>query len=211
MIKEIAFKATAENEYLYPSVAIDVAMDQPFKQKIETLNHVNYFHEHLSGKTINLVCDITEGDWIPVSRWSELVCISKRFKDVFEDKLKGYWYHTNNANYFIFLLDNCIDALDEENGTLINRKKYPYWYESIEGEVFKDEVERNEYLFTLKIEPTRDLSTDKFEKLYREHGFTGIQFFKDINFKRASGRFDGARFYKYDDEGNCMKSSGGLK
>lgn len=207
MIKEIAFKSTNKNEYLYPSVIIDTIMEQPFKLNIELLKEVEYFHEKLNNNPINIINDIPNADWIPVNRWIRLVCVSKRFKDIFENKLKGYWYPTNNENYFIFLLNNCINALDEEKTTIINKKERIYWYESIENETFKSEIEKNEYLFALVQEPLRKLSTTQFENIYRENNLTGIQFYKDINFKRINNsRFDSLRFNNYDEEGNCLDS-----
>lgn len=69
---------------------------------------------------------------------------------MFEGKLKGYWHPTNNENYFIFILDNCINGLDEEKTIIVNDKEMPYWYKSIENETFKNEVSE-EYLFTLTV------------------------------------------------------------
>lgn len=205
MIKEIDFKSTDKNEYLYHSVVIDTVMEQPTLLRIELLKHIEYFHEKLNNTSINIVNDIPKADWIPVNRWTKLVCVSKKFKDVFEGKLKGYWYPTNNENYFIFLLNNCIEGLDEEKTIIINKKERVYWYESIENETFKPEVEKNEYLFSLVQEPNRKLSTAQFEKLYRENNLTGIQFYKDINFSRIDKSNDLLRFKKYDDEGNVLE------
>lgn len=206
MIKEIAFKKDNKtNECLYQSVEIDTIMEQPFKLNIELLKHIEYFHEKLNNTSINIINDIPNADWIPVDRWTKLVCVSKRFKDIFENKLKGYWYPTNNENYFIFLLNNCIKGLDEEKTIIINKKERVYWYESIENETFKLEIEEKEYLFSLVQEPLRKLSTTQFEQLYRNNNLTGIQFYKEINFNRKNNtRFDGMRFKKYDEEGNCL-------
>lgn len=205
MIKEIGFQSTKKNEYLNSLVKIDTIMEQPFKLNIELLQEIEYFNEKLSINNINIVNEIPNADWIPVDRWVDLVCVSKKFKNVFENKLKGYWYPTNNENYFIFLLNNCIHALDEEKTSIINHKARVYWYESIENENFIPEIEQNEYLFTVPQEPFRKLSTSKFEDLYRKNNLTGIQFYKDINFKRLTGsKFDVLRLNQYDDEGNCI-------
>lgn len=204
MIKEIDFKSTDKNEYLYHSVVIDTVMEQPTLLRIELLKHIEYFHDKLNNNPINIINKIPKADWIPVDRWTKLVCVSKKFKDIFEDKLKGYWYPTNKENYFIFLLNNCIEGLDEEKTIIINKKARTDWYESIENETFKPEIE-NEYLFSLVQEPNRKLSTAQFEKLYRENNLTGIQFYKEINFSRVNNtRFDGMRFKKYDEDGNCL-------
>ena len=206
MVKEIACKKnTKTNEYLYDSIEIDTIMEQPTSLKIEILKHIEYFKENLDNTNIKIINKIPEVDWIQVDRWSKLVCVSKKFKDIFFSKLNGYWYPTNNDNYFIFLLNNCINGLDEEKTIIVNKEKKVYWYESIENEIFKPEIEENEFLFSLPQEPNRKLSTHKFEELYRKNNLTGIQFYKDINFKRKdSSRFDGLRFKDYDEEGNCL-------
>lgn len=205
MIKEIGFQSTKKNEYLYLSVKIDTIMEQPFKLNIELLKEIEYFNDKLSNSNINIINKISQADWIAIDRWVDLVCVSKKFKDIFENKLKGYWYPTNNENYFIFLLNNCINALDEQKTTIVNKKERVYWYESIESETFIPEIENQEYLFTVPQEPFRKLSTSKFEELYRLNNLTGIQFYKDINFKRMTGsKFDVLRLNQYDDEGNCI-------
>lgn len=207
MIKEIEFKSTEKNEYVYQSVIINTVMEQPTSLRIEVLKHIEYFNKKLSNSNINIniINEISNADWIPVNRWTKLVCVSKKFRNIFEGKLKGYWYSTNNENYFIFLLNNCINGLDEEKTIIINKKEHLYWYESIENTTFKSEIENQEYLFTVPQEPNRKLSTAKFEEIYRENNLTGIQFYKDINFNRKDNtRFDGMRFKSYDEEGNCL-------
>lgn len=205
MIKEISFKKNNKtNERIHDSVEIDTVMVQPSSLRIELLQHIEYFHEKLNNANINIINEIPQADWIPVDRWTKLVCVSKKFKEVFEDKLKGYWFLTNNENYFIFLLNNCIHALDEEKTTIVNHKERLYWYESIENATFKSEIENQEYLFTVPQEPNRKLSTMQFEELYRKNNLTGIQFYKEINFNRKDKSNDLLRFKEYDDEGNCI-------
>jgi hypothetical protein len=205
MIKEISFKKNSKtNERINNSVEIDTVMVQPSSLRIELLQQIEYFNEKLNNANINIINEIPQADWIPVDRWTKLVCVSKKFKEVFEDKLKGYWYPTNNENYFIFLLNNCIHGLDETKTIIINKKERLYWYESIENETFKPEVENNEYLFTVPQEPNRKLSTNKFEELYRINNLTGIQFYKNINFNKKDKSNDLLRFKEYDEEGNCL-------
>lgn len=137
MIKEIYFKTNSKtNERINNSVEIDTIMEQPFKLNIQLLQHIEYFNEKLSNSNINIINEVPNSNWIPVDRWTKLVCVSKKFKDIFEDKLNGYWYPTNNENYFIFLLNNCIHALDEEKTIIVNHKERLYWYESIENATF---------------------------------------------------------------------------
>ena len=205
MIKEIGFTKNLENEYEFKPVSIDVKMDQPFKHNIDALKFSSYFHENLDGKILNINNCAIAGDWIPVSRWTKLVCVSQNFKNIFEKKIKCHWYPTSNPKYFIFLLDNSIDGLNKDKTLIINKKDRPYWYESIENEVFIDGIE-DEYLFNLTIEPLKKFCTSKFEELYKNNNLTGIQFYKDINFQRKDGAvFDGFRFKKYDTEGNCLE------
>lgn len=207
MIKEISFKKNSKtNERINNSVEIDTVIVQPSSLRIELLQHVEYFNEKLNNTNINIINDVPFADWIPVDRWVDLICVSKKFKTVFENKLQGYWYPTNNENYFIFLLNNCINALDEEKTIIINNKERVYWYESIENETFIPQIENHEYLFTVPQEPFRKLSTTNFEKLYRDNNLTGIQFYKELNFKRVTGsKFDVLRLNQYDDEGNCLE------
>ena len=208
MIKEIWFKKNKKNESCYKCISIDAQMKQPAILGIDILNEVDYFNEQLQNTVIYIKGSLPKADWIPVERWTEFVCVSKKFKDVFKDKLKGYWYPTNNENYFIFLLNNCIQGLDEERTDILNHEERAYWYKSIEHEVFKPNIENNEYLFTLPQEPLRILSTSKFETLYRQNNLKGIQFYREINFNRANGsRFDGLRFKSYDDDGNCLSNN----
>lgn len=179
-------------------------MVQSSSLKIELLQHTKYFHEKLNNPNINITNEIPNADWIPVGLWTKLVCVSNKFKDIFENKLKGYWYPTNNKNYFIFLLNNCINPLDEEKTIIINHKERVYWYSSIDNLTFKLEIENQEYLFTIPQEPLKKLSTDKFENLYRKNNLTGIQFYKNINFKRKDKLNDLLRFKDYDNDGNCL-------
>jgi hypothetical protein len=94
-------------------------MEPPFKFKIELLKEIEYFHDKLNNTNIGLI-GVPQADWNVISRWIRLVCVSKKFKDIFEGKLKGYWYPTNNENFFIFLLNNCINGLDEEKTIIVN-------------------------------------------------------------------------------------------
>ena len=97
------------------------------------------------------------------------------------------------------------NGLDETKTEIINHKERIYWYQSIENETFKQEVINNEYLFSIKQEPFRRLSTSLFEDLYKQNNLTGIQFYKDINLQRKNGKlFDGMRFGSYDDDGNRL-------
>jgi hypothetical protein len=206
MIKEIGFKKNNKtNERINNSVEIDTIMEQPFKLNIELLNEVEYFNEKLSNNSIKITNEIPNADWIPVDRWIKLVCVSKKFRDIFENKLKSYWYPTNNKDYFILLLNNCINGLDEDKTIIVNNKEKPYRYESIDNLTFKSNIEDNEYLFIVPQEPLRKLSTSKFESIYRENNLTGIQFYKDINFKKIDKSEDLFRFKLYDDDGNCLE------
>lgn len=86
-------------------------MEQPFKLNIELLQEIEYFNDKLSNANIKIINKIPQADWIPVDRWIDLVCISKKFKEVFEGKLKGYWYSTNNENYCYKLIDKLFELL----------------------------------------------------------------------------------------------------
>lgn len=97
-------------------------MDQPFKLNIELLKQKDYLHTNLDGKTLNLSRRIIKGDYVPISRWSELACVSDKFRNIFEEKLKGHWYPTNHKKYFIFLLNNTIDGLNMEKSFIINHQ-----------------------------------------------------------------------------------------
>ena len=205
MIKEIDFKKDNRNEYIYDSIAIDTPIKDPGALGIELLKETEYLHEILTNTQINITTKIPNADWIPTDTWPGIVCVSKKFKNVFENTLKGYWYPINNENYFIFLLNNCIYGLDEEKTEIINRNDRIYQYESIEHEVFKSEVEEYEYIFTLLQTPLTTLCTHKFEDLYRQNNLKGIQFYKDISFNRKDIKTaDFFRFKSYDDEGNCL-------
>ena len=209
MIKEIGFKSDRKkNEYFFiPKISISIK--QLINVDIDILDQPKFLHEQLSKSTITIKNKVPLADWMPIIIcFSVAVCVSKKFRDIFDGRLKGHWYPTNNPNFFLFLLDNRIDALDQNRTEIINVKPRRHWYQSIEHEVFKDFVEQDEYLFTIPEDPIRKLSTHNFEDLVRQHSLVGVQFYKAINFSRKdSTTVDTLRLGEYDDEGNRLDKS----
>lgn len=208
MIKEVSFKANKKNEYISDSIEIEIDVNDSFEFEVDILDQVSHLRKLLDPILIKIAGPLPKADWASVSGWWMLVSVSKKFKDTFENKLKGHWYDTDNADCFIFMLDNCIDALDKRKTEIINPNDRPYWYESIANESFKDEMEKNEYLFTIPEAPLRKLCTMNFENTVKQNNLTGFQFYKEINFKRKGSSFtDLLRLGEYDDEGNCLNKT----
>lgn len=190
---------------MFPRVHISTSMEQPFRKKVHPFEEAKYYRDHLESQTpISLASTpAAAADWLGVYGWSGIFCVSREFMETFDGLLAGYWIETSSMDHFLFIPDNIIDSFGD--GTVIhNEREKPFWYESILNETF-NELAQNQFLFSVPQEPGKLLSTSKFEDLYRVRGFSGIQFYKEINFKRANGeRFDGMRFGRYDDEGNYL-------
>jgi hypothetical protein len=211
MIKEIKpIKANTKTGFAFGSIEIVSEIISPIEKKLSVDQETIYFKElfdSLGTIKVKKRKEFKDADMVPIYLWSQFFCFSAKFKHLFEDKLKGYWYPTSNSNYFIFLLDNEIKAFDLEKTTIvydIDFPEKPYQYNYILNEVFKPEVEK-EYLFTIIELYGMRLVNSEFEKIINQNQLTGIQFYKDLNIKREHGkRFDPFRRKKYDVDGNCL-------
>lgn len=108
-----------------------------------------------------------------------ILVLSKKAKIIFEDKIKGFWYPTNQKDYYVFLSHNLIDAVDLENSNIIypesnEQEKYPDFGLYIDNLTFKDDKLKNEYIFTSPQFITKLLVTPKFEKLIKQFELTGF-------------------------------------
>jgi hypothetical protein len=211
MIKEIKHTlAKTKTGFAFGSMEIISEIISPIVLQIPIEEHTAYFKsvfDKLQIIEIKKKAEFKEADIVPIYLWFAFFCVSSKFKTLFEDKLKGYWYDTNDPNYFIFLLDNEIDAFDLEKTVIVYNEQFPekkYRYKYIEQEVFKTETE-NEFLFTIAEFYGLYFASLKFEKLIQENQISGLQFFKDLNIKRENGQeFDPFRRKKYDVDGNCL-------
>ncbi len=107
---------------------------------------------------------------------------SQRAKDIISPLLSGLgrWIELeyDEATYWLFYITNVVDALDEEKST-ITRFKSSQKVMSIESFVFKPDVVKDQWLFTLPQRPgSNRLVTDRFVELVREHRLTGFLFEK---------------------------------
>ncbi len=216
MIKEVGIKrGNTKTGYEYTSIEMIFLKDLPsaVKEKVYLLDFPKFYFNEINkvSKKIEIKIKNNEkiADVMPIYIHSLFWCVSKKFKNIFEDKLKGYWWETNNENYFIFLLDNVLDLLDKENTEIVysndeRHNNMPWMYKYIENEAFKYKAE-NEYVFTLPECFGVNFCSTRFEQLVIENHITGLQMFKDLNFKRKDkSEFDPFRRKKYDEDGNCL-------
>jgi hypothetical protein len=211
MIKEIKLiKANTKTGFAFGTIEIISEVISPIVKELPIEQHITYLKstfDSLGTIKVKKRKEFKDADMVPIYLWGSLFCFSAKFKHLFEDKLKGYWYPTSNSNYFIFLLDNEIKAFDLEKTTIVYHKDFadkPALYESILNETFTSEAEK-EYLFTVAELYGNYFSTQLFENIVKENQLTGMQFYKDLNVKRPDGtRFDFFRTKSYDEEGNCL-------
>jgi hypothetical protein len=107
---------------------------------------------------------------------------SERARDIFEPKLDGLgrWIELtfDEAKYWLFFTTNVVDALDETKSELIYFKSSGRLME-IAAYAFKPEAVKDQFLFTLKQQPGRDvLVTDAFVEVVRKHRLTGFMFLR---------------------------------
>jgi hypothetical protein len=107
---------------------------------------------------------------------------SERARTIFEPRLEGLgrWIElpSEEAKYWLFFTTNVVDALDESKSELIHFPSSGRLME-IAAYAFKPEVVKDQFLFTLKQQPGRDvLVTDAFIDVVREHRLTGFMFLR---------------------------------
>jgi hypothetical protein len=213
MIKEIGHEVNDQGYCKFGSMKLVDGIKDPYNYNIP-LNDFNKFYKDELDKMgiVNLkkTTRFKHGDWIQLLfHNNHIMCVSKRFKSICEGKLKGYWYPTTDKEYFIFLLDNYVDAFDMNKTIITYEDNHPnipwsYWY--IKNEKFKKEVEKEEYLFAIKQESNYIFSTPKFEKLLVKNDLNGFIFFKELMFMREGRKYsvDRSRRNSYDKEGNLI-------
>lgn len=212
MIKEIGHEVDNEGYCKFGSMKLVSNIEDPYDNNIPLEEFNKHYKEQLDKVEVvqlKRTSRFKHGDWINLFfNRSHLMCVSKHFKDVFEGKLKGYWYPTTDKEYFIFLLDNYVEAFDMDKTIIkydLDSPNSSWGYRWIKNEKFKKEIENSEYLFSMKEECSRMFCTQKFEQLVNENALTGIQVFKKMSFTREDwSSFDRSRAGKYDKEGNLI-------
>lgn len=212
MIKEFKHKlANSKSGFKFGSMELKNNLINPVMNKVPLELENDYFKNEFN--SLNFVVlkkrpNFKHADLIPVYLWSGFFCVSLRFKNIFQDKIKGNWYRSNLEDYFILVLNNQIDAIDKSKTTIIHKEsglRKPYQYEYIENLTFKKETE-NEYVFTIPELYGKFLASSKFENLVNNNRLIGFQFFKDINIRNKDGtEFDLFRRKKYDADGTCLE------
>lgn len=213
MIKEFKHKlGNTKTGFEFGTIEVKTEVISPISKSVPLDKESQHFKQEFDSiKTIEVKkkAGFKHADVVPVYLWNKFFCVSSKFKQIFEGKLKGCWYPTNNKEYFIFILDNPIDALDKQKTAIQydeNHIDKPYRYKNIEGDIFFKEAIEEEYLFTIPEFYGKYFVTSKFEALVRENNLIGFQFFKDLNVRRKDGlEFDSFRRKKYDEEGNCLE------
>lgn len=190
---------------------LDNELPSPILNRVKLLNFNKYYYHFLKAmiiktKTLNRS---NTSDIMPIyihSFW----CVSSTFKDIFDSKLKGFWLPVKNKQYFVFIPDNVVNALDKSKTTIFysdeDRHNYmPWTYQYIENETFLESAE-DEYMFTLPECYGINFCTTKFEAELKQNNITGYQLYKDLNFTRKDkSQFDWLRRRQYDAEGNCLE------
>lgn len=217
MIKELGFtRSNTKTGYKYASVELILPTELPSAvlNRVPLLTYPKYYASTLTNIIDTLVnIQLKNGyplaDVMPVYIHSLFWCVSKKFKDIFESKLHGYWWSTTNPELFIFLLDNVVDGLDNSKTDILYSSEerhvgMPWTYIYIENETFKDNV-TDEYIFTIPECFGTIFCSDQFEYLFTKHQCSGLQVFKNLNFKRKNKQeFDPFRLKTYDSSGNCI-------
>jgi hypothetical protein len=212
MIKEIGHEVDNKGYCKFGSMKLVDDIKDPYDCNIP-LDDFNQFYKQELDKIgtipVKRTSKFKHGDWIQLFYFHpQLMCVSKRFKSICESKLKGYWYPTTDKEYFLFLLDNYVDAFDMSKTIIKYRDDYPnnqWTYEYIKNEKFKKELEKDEYLFTIKQEHISIFSTSKFEKLLVDNDLNGFIFFKDFVFMREGWKhIDRSTRSFYDKYGNLL-------
>lgn len=175
----------AINKYEVKTIKINLIKESCIDENNIQLLKSTLENKILEDGNIKIENKFQKQDMQQVNEFQNLFIISKKFKDVFDGKLKGSWYPTNKKNYYLFLLENKLSSLNiEKTKVLDNSLKsalnyYTYSLFSYYDPVFQDHIEFTEYLYE-DSELKTILSTDKFQRLMKENNLKGLIFNKPI-------------------------------
>jgi hypothetical protein len=132
MIKEIGNEVDDKGYCKFGGMNLINEIKDPYDYNIKFDDYNKFYKQELDKLGVIQVKRSTKfkhGDWIQLFHYNmhiHIMCVSKRFKSICEGKLKGYWYPTTDKEYFLFLLDNYIDAFDMNKTIIKYEDNHPY-------------------------------------------------------------------------------------
>ena len=103
--------------------------------------------------------------------------VNKRFKDIFENLIKGVFFETNISNYFLLVVNNTIDCIDREKSDIKYKIPGRFCTYKRPAKFIVDEKKlTGELLFSIPEEPLKTFCTEEFIRLCEENNIKNVLF-----------------------------------